>query len=107
MQVYSYKTAGGKDLIIDYIENLPIKEQAEGYYIIKRLETEGPAAFKYLDTRQIKGKVWEIKFFQQNRIFYVLLDQYNVYLLHACKKQKGKTEKHEVEKALSRAKEIL
>jgi len=26
--------------------------------------------------------------------------------LHACKKQKGKAEKYEVEKALSRAKEI-
>ena len=30
MQIHSYKTAGGKDLIIDYIESLPIKEKAEG-----------------------------------------------------------------------------
>ena len=108
----SYKTAGGKDLIIDYIESLPIKEKAEGYYIIEQLEKEGSAALEYLNTRQIRqirqfrGKLWEIKFFRQNRIFYVLPDQDNIYLLHACKKQKDRAERHEVEKALARAKEI-
>ena len=106
MQIHSYKTSGGKDLIIDYLESLPIKEQAEGYYIIGILEKEGLAALEYLDTRQIRGKIWEIKFFRKNRFFYVLLDRDNIYLLHACKKQKGKAEKYEVEKALSRAKEI-
>ncbi len=106
MQIHSYKTAAGKDLVIDYIENLPIKEKAEGYYIIEQLEKEGSAALEYLDTRQIRGKLWEIKFFRQNRIFYVLQDQDNIYLLHACKKQKDRAERHEVEKALARAKEI-
>ncbi len=63
--------------------------------------------FDNLNTRQIEGKIWEIKFRRHNRIFYVLLDEKNLYLLHACKKQKGKAEKFELDKARSRSKEIL
>lgn len=37
---------------------------------------------------------------------YVIADAENVYFLHICKKQKGKAEKHELEKAIKRAKEI-
>lgn len=107
MQVYSYRTSGGKDLIIEYLENLPVKEKAEGYYIIKLLENEGIGAFELLETRQVEGKLWEIKFYRHNRLFYVLVDVENIYLLHACKKQKGKAEKFEIIKAKSRLKEIL
>jgi len=35
---------------------------------------------------------------------YVIADAESVYFLHACKKQKGKTEKFELEKAIKRAK---
>jgi len=36
---------------------------------------------------------------------YVIVDKDNVHFLHACKKQKGKAEKFELEKAIKRAKE--
>jgi phage-related protein len=36
---------------------------------------------------------------------YVVADSENIYFLHACKKQKGKTEKFELETAIQRAKE--
>ena len=71
------------------------------------LETQGAIYFDNLNTRQIEGKIWEIKFRRHNRIFYVLLDEKNLYLLHACKKQKGRAEKFELDKARSRSKEIL
>ena len=71
------------------------------------LETQGALYFDNLNTRQIEGKIWEIKFRRHNRIFYVLLDEDNLYLLHACKKQKGKAEKFELDKARDRSKEIL
>jgi len=66
MNVYTYKTSGGKDLIRNYLDSLPQDESAEGYHIIE-----------------------------------------NIYLLHACKKQKGKAEKFELNTARKRAKEII
>lgn len=63
------------------------------------------AAFDELDTRQLKGKLWEIKFYD-NRIMYVLYDEQNIYFLHACQKQKNKAEKFELDKAIRRAKEV-
>jgi phage-related protein len=35
-----------------------------------------------------------------------MFDQDNLYLLHACKKQKGKAEQHDLNKARSRARKI-
>lgn len=103
MNVYTYKTAGGKDLILDYFDSLPKVESVEGYRILETLEAEG---IDGLVTRQLRSKLWEIKFYRHNRIMYVLVDKDNIYLLHACKKQKGKAELFEIETALRRMKEI-
>jgi phage-related protein len=40
-----------------------------------------------------EGKVFEVYFRKHNRIFYVTVDSNDIYLLHACRKQKNKTEK--------------
>ena len=106
MNIHSYFTAGGKDLISEYLDNLPRSEKVEGYFILERLEMEGIDYLNNLNTRQIEGKLWEIKFRRHNRIFYIIVDGDNLYLLHACKKQKGKAEIFELEKAKKRAKEI-
>lgn len=37
---------------------------------------------------------------------YVIVDENNIYILHACRKQKGKAEKHELETAKNRANEL-
>lgn len=58
---------------------------------------------KKIDTRQLRGKLWEIRV-SQTRIMYVIIDTDGVAFLHICKKQKGKAEKQEIEKALERAK---
>lgn len=107
MKIHSYFTLGGKDLIRDYLNNLPNSEKAEGYFILETLELKGITYLQTLNTRQIDAKLWEIKFRRHNRIFYILIDEDNLYLLHACKKQKGKAEMFELEKAKDRAKEIL
>ena len=39
-------------------------------------------------------------------MFYVIFDSDNIYILHACKKQKNKAEKIDKNKAISRAKEL-
>jgi len=78
-----------------------------GYAILDMLADRGFEALETLDTRQIRGKHWEIKFRRKSRVFYVLIEDGCVFLLHACKKQKGKAEIHEIETALQRMKEIM
>jgi len=106
MNVHHYITRGGKDLIFEFIDGLPINEKAEGLTILAKLEDEGLAALDVLNTRQLRGKLWEIKFYDNNRVMYVVADWDNMYLVHACKKQKDKAEKFELDKAIKRVKEL-
>lgn len=106
MNVFTYTTAGGKDLIIQYLDKLPNNESAEGFRIIRSLENYGFTALERENTRQLRSKLWEIKFNYKDRMMYVIADKENLYILHACKKQKGKAEKFELDKAIKRAKEL-
>ncbi len=106
MNVHHYQTTGGKDLILSFIDNLPKNEEAEGLNIISKLESDGLDALTVLNTRQLRKKLWEIKFFSDNRIMYIVADGDNIFLVHACKKQKGRAEKHELETAIRRVKEL-
>lgn len=105
MKIHDYYTAGGKNLIKDYISNLPLYEKREIYGIRHKIILQGFVAFQELNTRQLRGKLYEIKY-TDNRIMYVIKDNENVYFLHACQKQKGKAEKFEIEKAIKRAREL-
>jgi len=105
MKLHDYCTAGGKNLIKEFLHDLPKNEQMEGYRIRHNLINYGLDALPLLNTRQLQGKLWEIKF-SDNRIMYVIADMNNVHFLHACKKQKGRAEKFELEKAVQRAMEL-
>ena len=104
MQVNEYHTAGGKNLIAEYFKGTSKAELLRYKEIIELLEEDGEIALQSLDTRKLRGKLWEIKF-SQNRIMYVIRDETAIYFLHACQKQKNKAEKFELEKAIKRAKE--
>jgi len=104
MDIHDYITAGGKNVIKEYISTLPMTERREIFKMRHDIILHGFAAFVELNTRQLRGKLYEIKH-SSNRIMYVIKDGDNVYFLHACKKQKGKAEKFEMETALRRAKE--
>ena len=103
MIIYDYHTAGGKNLITEYIDSLTPSERLEIYDIRKEINSNGLAIFTKLNTRPLRGKLWEIKI-SQTRIMYVIIDPDSVSFLHICKKQKGKAEKHELKTALERAK---
>ena len=105
MNIIDYATAGSKNLIEEYLDDLPKKEQLRGYQIRDKIETEGMVALESVVTRQLRGKLWEIKFYD-NRMMYVVQDGDTIYFLHACQKQKGKAEKHDLETAIKRAKEF-
>ena len=40
MNVHYYYSESGKNLILDYINSLPVKEQVDGYTVLKYLEQE-------------------------------------------------------------------
>jgi len=104
MEIYDYSTDGGKNLILEYINDLSNREKCEIIDARNEIELNGYDAFFKLNTRQLRGKLWEIKL-SQNRIMYVLADKDKVYFLNICKKQKGKAEKREIDLAIRRAKE--
>jgi len=103
MRVHRYKTAGGKDLILDYIESLSKDEKLDGLTVLDLLD-EG--RIDELTIKPWKSKVWEIYFYKHNRIFYVAIEDTDIYLLHACRKQKNKTEKSDSDIVVKRAKEL-
>ena len=103
MDIYDYTTHGGKNVITKYIDKLSAKERLEIYDIRQEIRKHGMDAFEKIDTRPLRGKLWEIRVLQ-TRIMYVIVDANGVAFLHICKKQKGKAEKQELEKALERAK---
>lgn len=106
MIVHTYRTSGGKDLIREFINSLTHEERVEGLFILERLENGSIDELDSLNIKKLEGKIWEIKFWKFNRIFYVLEKDDNIYLLHACKKQKNAAELIDKRLAQRRAKEI-
>jgi len=103
MNVHTYETSGGKDLILEYIMRLSKPEIVDGLSVLENFEK---GDLDKLNKKQWRGKVWEVYFYKSNRIFYVVIEDTNVYLLHACRKQKNKTEKNDSEIVINRAKEL-
>ena len=103
MGIYDYTTSGGKNLIMEYTNNLPDALKTEVLETRQLIREKGVEAFQLLATRQLYKKLWEIKI-SQERIMYVIRDQESVFFLNICKKQKGKAEKQELERAKKRAK---
>ena len=103
MNVHHYETSGGKDLILDYIMKLSKPEIVDGLSVLECFENDETDK---LTMRQWQGKVWEVYFYKHNRIFYVAIDGTDAYMLHACRKQKNKTEKTDSDIVIKRAKEL-
>lgn len=61
MEIYDYHSAGGKNIILSYVEKLPKTEQLEIYDVRTEIRRNGLDAFEKLNTRQLRGKLWEIK----------------------------------------------
>lgn len=103
MKIHSYKSSGGKDLIMDYVMNLTEDEKVDGLSVLEDMEN---GRTDCLVTKRWDGKIWEVYFRKHNRIFYVTVDGTDIYLLHACRKQKNKTEKKDKNIVIKRAKEL-
>ena len=103
IKLIAHKTGGGKDVITDFIKKLPVKEKIDWLSILEAMESNN---FNVLNTKTWQGKIKEVYFYKFNRIFYIVQGEEIVYLLHACKKQKNKTENIDKQIVIKRAKEL-
>lgn len=105
VRIRYYETGAGTRPVEKYVEELPLKEQAEVAAVLADLATNGVQGAA-VTMRHIGGKLWEMKV-SRHRIFYVVLIGPEMVLLHAYKKQGQKAPPKEIEVATNRMKEVL
>ena len=98
-----YQSSSGKDLILEYIRSLSVDEQVDGFSVLQCLENEEMDKLKY---KRWRNKIYEVYFYKNNRMFYVVSDKCNIYILYCCRKQKNKTEKKDINIITKRVKEL-
>lgn len=103
LDVCFYVSAAGGSPVERYLESLESKERARVTDALDRIRNEG---LSVVVTRQIDGKLWEVKV-SRHRVFYVVIDGPIVVLLHGYQKQSRKAPKAEVDVARARMKEVL
>lgn len=103
MVLHDYETSSGRNVILEYIDSLTQNEITDAYSVRELMENN---EFDKLHWKQWEKKVYEVYFQKHNRIFYIIPDGKNIYLIHACRKQKNKTEKGDAKIVRKRAKEL-
>ncbi len=103
MILHDYFSSSGKNMIMEYIDNLTEDEQTDAHSV-RQLMQEG--RFEEIRFKPWQKKVYEVYFQKHNRMFYIVTDSENIYIIHVCRKQKNKTEKKDVKIIQKRAKEL-
>lgn len=104
MILHDYETSSGRNVIKEYIDSLTIPEMVDGYSVREKMEN---GEFEKLNIKRWEKKY--TKYIFTNTIAYFILSQtvtIFIYLLHACRKQKNKTEKGDSKIIKKRAKEL-
>ncbi len=103
MVLHHYTSDSGRDLIMEYIDSLSPQEQIDAFSVLECMEN---GEFEKIFFKRWEKKIFEVYFRKHNRIFYITVDNENIYLLHACRKQKNQTEKIDKKIVIKRAKEL-
>ena len=103
MNIHTYQSASGRDLIRAYIDTLTETEQIDALFVLECMEKN---EFNKIQFKKWQKRVYEVYFYKHNRFFYIIADGDNLYLLHACRKQKNRTEKKDKNIVIKRAKEL-
>lgn len=103
MNLHFYQSVRGTNPILEYIHSLSTDEKVDGLKVLSDLEKNN---FDSLHIKVWEKKIYEVYFYKHNRIFYVTVDGSDIYLLHACRKQKNKTERKDKKIVESRAREL-
>lgn len=101
--LHHYQSSSGRDVIEKYIDKLSKDEQVDAHHVLKKIQDDET---DLLTIQSWKGKIKEVYFYKDNRFFFIVEHGTDVYVLHACRKQKNKTEKKDKKIVLQRAKEL-
>lgn len=107
----TYKTNRGVNVIAEYIENVDdLNEALQLADIVDEIDQKG-AKWLFSDecpiwTEHWDDKIYEIKY-NQHRVFYCYMKGNVVYMLHGCKKVKGKTTPKDSKIVKKRFKEVI
>lgn len=94
MQLIPYQSSSGKDVIMDYINGLPLDEKIDAMDVLAQMQQGN---FDSIHMKTWQGKIKEVYFDKHNRIFFVVAFGEEIYLLHACRKQKNRTERSDAD----------
>lgn len=109
MRVSFYETTSGQSPVEKFIEALPKNDQVRFAEVIVGIEEQG-LAYSRAQFRQLRGKLWEIKFSSRSggfRMAYVLIQSDEMVILHAFRKTTQKTPPRDLDLAEKRMKEVL
>lgn len=110
MRVLFFIERGGKKApVYEYIKKLDPRDRLRVLACLKNVEELGLKSPR-VQYRHIRGKLWELKIrliTQGCRIFYVVIKQDRIVLLHAYKKESQKAPQREISIAEKRLKEVI
>jgi len=112
MKVIFYEKRSGKKPVNDFLNKLSRQSRSKIVACLKFLqqkETKINTNMNNMVFRQLKGKLWEIKIRTSDgsyRIFYTMLSEDLMILLHAYKKQSQKAPQKELDIATKRMEEV-
>jgi phage-related protein len=105
VRVRRYVTPAGADPVAKYLDDLASREAARVVAAAQAIEEHGLDE-SGVTTRQMRGRLWELKVGAQ-RVFFVLVSGPTMVLLHGYTKGSQRAPKHEIETALTRMKDAL
>ena len=105
MRVRRYVTPAGADPVAKFLDALYAREAARILAAAQAIEESGLENSGVV-TRQLRGRLWELKVGQQ-RVLFVLIAGPTMVLLHGYTKGSQRAPKREIETALARMKDVL
>lgn len=105
-----WRNPSGRAPVERYIDNIDNKEErAELLSVLNGIQEKGTDAVG-AEFRHIEGKLWELKIRthgSQHRIFYVVLKENEMVLLHAYLKKTARAPLKEIQTAKQRLKQLI
>jgi phage-related protein len=105
VRVRRYVTPAGADPVAKFLDALPVRQAASILAAAQAIEESGLEE-SGAATRQLRGRLWELKVGQQ-RVLFVLIAGPTMVLLHGYTKGSQRAPKREIETALARMKDVL
>lgn len=102
--IYYFVNERGDSLVKEFIDNLPIKEQAKIFAYIQELKNQGQNLRRPL-AGYLGNGIYELRP-KDNRIFYFFFLKNNAVLIHAIKKKTDKVPNRDIELCLKRKKQV-